>query len=697
MADATPSAEPRSAPWLRSFAADEARAWLFVAKSLLAVYVGAWLAMLLHLEQPSTTMITVAIVMHPQSGMVLAKSFYRAIGTVAGSLAGLLLISTFPQQREVFLLGLSLWITLCASGAVLYRNFMAYGFVLAGYTAAIVALPVIGNPLAGFESAQMRVSEVLLGILVAGVVSDVVFPERLRAVLRRSAHAQFDRFFAFLRDSLAGSLPQTRMEEVNLEFVRAAVQLEDLRASVIFEDPEVRARSSHLRLLNQRYMAAATTFQSLHHLLNRLQRQGQTEVVSALTALYQPLHEALTLPAARAPNPSGLLAQRLERFQHTLVQSIAAQRQALAQPSGSLEFATGAALLQRLAAELHDYARTDGALRAGVIRAEQERMRFHRSNDWSDIGLTALRTFLTMTVLSVFWIQSGWAFGATTMLLATVFSGLLASAPNPVSAVLKTLYGFAAGMLVAAFVEFRMLPMGDSFPFLVAATLPFLLLGPYLSTRPRFAGFGTGYTISVLLNLGLRQPMLYNPEVYFNSALSQLGGLAAAAAAFMLLPGQVSLSRQLRRLRQLVATAASARLEGLVWQFETRLRDLVQQAVVHTPAGSAQSRILMAWSLAVQESGRTLIELRHDLAAGTLPDEARARTEAAIGAIDRLYRMPDSSHWQQADAAVNAAIAAMPEGPARNHLYQIHSALHDTESPLFGPLPIPVPNSTHAT
>ncbi|MGE0105378.1 MAG: FUSC family protein [Thiomonas sp.] len=679
-----PSTDQRAEPWLRNFFEGEGRAWLFVAKSLLAMYCGAWLAMRLHLEQPSTTMITVAIVMHPQSGMVLAKGFYRAIGTLVGSLAGLLLISAFPQQRELFLLGLSLWISLCASGAVLYRNFMAYGFVLAGYTAAIVALPVVSNPLAGFQSAQMRVSEVLLGILVASVVSDAVFPQRLRADLRRSARAQVDHFFAFVRDSLGGSVPRSRMEEANLEFVRAAVQLENLRASVIFEDPEVRARSSRMRLLNHRYMAAATTFQSLLHLVNRLQRKGQAEIVSVLTALYQPLQDALTLPA-RAPNPSDMLAQRLDRYQHTLAEQIAVQRSKLPQQSDPLEFATGAALLQRFAAELHDFARTEAALRAGVIRPEQERVHFRRSNNWSDAGLAALRTFLTMTILSVFWIQSGWAYGATTMLLATVFSGLLATAPNPVAAVLNTLYGFAAGIVAAAFTVFWILPIGDSFTSLITATLPLLLLGPYLSTRPQFAGFGAGYTISIVLNLGLRQPMLYNPELFFNSALSQLAGLTAAAAAFMLLPGQVNPQRQLQRLRQLVGIAASARLEGLAWQFESRSRDLVQQATLRTPPGSAQARTLMAWSLAVQESGRTLIELRQDLAAGALPDAARALTETAIRAISALYRTPDAARWQHADLALNAAIAAMPAGAARNHLYQLHSALHDAESPLVGP------------
>src|SRR5690348_11337301 len=94
---------PSRQPWLAEFLAGERASWLFVFKALLAMYLAIWLAMWLQLEKPTTTLVTVAIVMHPQSGMVLAKSFFRAIGTLAGSVFALLLVAAFPQQRELFL------------------------------------------------------------------------------------------------------------------------------------------------------------------------------------------------------------------------------------------------------------------------------------------------------------------------------------------------------------------------------------------------------------------------------------------------------------------------------------------------------------------------------------------------------------------------------------------------------------------
>src|SRR5262249_46832207 len=163
---------------------------------------------------------------------VLAKSFYRAIGTCAGILCGVLLMSAFPQQREMFLVSLSLWVGLCAVGAVLFRNFMSYGFVLDGYTAAIVSFPAITNQYTVFVSAMMCVREVMLGIVVGGLVSDMVLPERLRQVLRNAARSHYAHFIEFARGSLGGAIPRAKMEEAHLRFVRAAVQLEDLRASV---------------------------------------------------------------------------------------------------------------------------------------------------------------------------------------------------------------------------------------------------------------------------------------------------------------------------------------------------------------------------------------------------------------------------------------------------------------------------------
>jgi uncharacterized membrane protein YccC len=266
--------------WLREAALD----WTFVAKAVVAVLLTGWLAMRFSLAQPGTAMLTVAIVIHPQSGTVLAKSLYRALGTLAGSVVAIVVVALFAQQGDLFLLAMATWIGICAGGAALHRNFRSYGFVLAGYTAAIVALPVIATPQNVFDSAVMRVSEVMLGIFVAGVVTDGLFPQRLGDVLRASVRARFSDFIVFLRASLLGTLPREEFGAAHLRFVRDVVQVENQRSSVVFEGGGQLERSPRLRRFNHAFMALSTSVQSLHRLLDRLAPAGARQPLMELAA-----------------------------------------------------------------------------------------------------------------------------------------------------------------------------------------------------------------------------------------------------------------------------------------------------------------------------------------------------------------------------------------------------------------------------
>ena len=68
-----------SLEWRRGFydwARSDGVTWVHIFKVLIAAFVTLWLAMRLELPQPRTAMITVFIVMQPQSGQVFAKSFF---------------------------------------------------------------------------------------------------------------------------------------------------------------------------------------------------------------------------------------------------------------------------------------------------------------------------------------------------------------------------------------------------------------------------------------------------------------------------------------------------------------------------------------------------------------------------------------------------------------------------------------------
>jgi uncharacterized membrane protein YccC len=685
-------------PTTRSVVADnlreEAGVWLFVFKTLLAFYLTGWLAMRFALPQPSTAMLTTIIVANRQSGMVLAKSFYRGIGTLAGAVAALVIVGLFPQQRELFLLALSLWIGLCAGGATLHRNFKSYAFVLAGYTAAIVAVPVINNPPGVFASAVARLSEVMLALLVSGVISDTVFPSRVRDLLRRTARAQFAHFIQFVQGSTGGKIARDAMENAHLRFVRDAVAFEDLRSSVIFEDAEARARSGYMQLFNQRFMAASTSFQSLHHLINRLQRGNHATAAQALITLYAPIGVALDAPI-EAGAASLVLLPRLQTARASMAKQAPLLRSRL-DHAEARDFDTGAHLLNRFADELYDYVDSAALLQSPKLLARSaERVSFTRGNDFIGAGLATVRTTLTMLALGTFWIASAWPAGASAMIIATVFAGLFATAPNPARTTTSVMLGYATGMSMGFICSFFVLPLMDGYTLLIAGSAPFLIIGLVAMMRPALASIGLGYSMGLAYILSIKNVMTFDPANFINDAIAQLAGLSSAAMAFVIIPPAIGSlwlrRRQMDRLRRQVTLAAEGPLAGLRQRFESVNHDLFSQVVSQTEPGSNDSRALIAWALAVHETGRALIELRDAMATSPLSGDLRHSIDPAIDALALFYEEPNGVGYLRARDAVNGAIhaanAQSANEPLLDHLHLIRLALLDGESVLADYMP----------
>src|SRR5947209_20322494 len=102
---------------------------IFAAKTTASGLIALLIAFTFNLDQPQWALLTVFIVSQPQSGLVLAKSFYRIIGTVVGAIMALFLVSLFAQERVLFLGSLAIWIGFCTFASKQTRNFASYGFV----------------------------------------------------------------------------------------------------------------------------------------------------------------------------------------------------------------------------------------------------------------------------------------------------------------------------------------------------------------------------------------------------------------------------------------------------------------------------------------------------------------------------------------------------------------------------------------
>ncbi|UXY55245.1 FUSC family protein [Pseudomonas tohonis] len=694
---------------LAHWARTEGLTWVFILKALLTAFIALWLAYRLELPQPGTVLVTVFIVMQPQSGQVLAKSFYRIIGTLLGLTVMVALIALFNQERVLFMLAVAIWIGLCTAGAARYRDFRGYACVLAGYTAVIIGLPATLHPEGAFMSALWRVLEITLGILCTGLVSALVLPQTSSADLRATLQARFRDFAAFACEGLAGRLDSERFEALNARFAAAAVGLENLRNATAFEDPHMRLRAGRLGRLNNEFMVLSTRFHALHQLLNRLAEPAGGQRVRE--ALAPPLAEVAALLAAQRERlgsdaEAAEFAGRLAACRQELMQLIRAGRGRLAvqqvDEAGALDFDTAAELLFRFVDDLHGYALTLASLLDHRHAREDWRESFRPRANPLAAAVAGMRSSLLILALGTFWMATAWPAGETFTMTVGMISALASSSSNPKRLALQLTIGATGGALAGIFTTFWVLPWLDGFAMLCCALAPTFALGALLLSRSQWSGYGVGLLVWFCL-LSLPANLThYDPYRLFNEYLAVLLSmtLATLAAALILPPNRPWLWRRLEHdLRMCAVHTVSGRIRGLVSGFESGTRDLLAQAYAFSAGRPDVQRRLLRWMYAVQEVGHAVIELRLEQArlpalscyAESMPWRQAVRVMGR--ALIRLLIQPGEANRVRALQAVEQAIEAVRATPEpcapqfeTSPLRRLQSYLHFIRTSLLDPL-----------
>ena len=108
---------------------------------------------------------TVWVVAQPTRGLLLERSLARLAGTACGALAGALILYGLEDRPLPSIAALTSWLALCAGLGSIFRHFRNYGFVLAGYTAAIVIMFSLGHGTYDAGVALDRVLCTIIGII----------------------------------------------------------------------------------------------------------------------------------------------------------------------------------------------------------------------------------------------------------------------------------------------------------------------------------------------------------------------------------------------------------------------------------------------------------------------------------------------------------------------------------------------------
>ena len=515
------------------------RLWASVC---LALYVAFWL----ELDNAFWAGTTAAIVCQPHLGASLRKGWYRMIGTVVGAVAIVVLTACFPQDRAAFLVSLALWGAASALLATILRNFAAYGAALAGYTAAIIASDQLGatggvNGLA-FTLAVARASEICIGIVCAGIIlllTDLGGASRRLASLFASVSAEIaGRFIGSL--SLTG-LDLSETQAARRELVRQVTALDPVIDEALGESSRLRYHSPVLQAAVDGLFAAWLAGARWRFTSPgcRMTKRGRGRMRCCKGCLRS--CATRRCKAGRAvgwPIPSSC-AGCAKRWCGRWSPSRPARRHCDWSPTRRLRFSsayrrrsTGWRCLSTIP--------LDRVPRRGGVRL--------RVPDWLPALVNALRTFLTIGAVMLFWIVTAWPDGATAITFAAIGVILFAArADHAYDIAIGFMLGSILTVAVAATVKFAVLPNVQTYVgFSLVIGLVLVPVGAFLALQWQPAIF-TGVVTAFVPLLAPANPMTYDTQQFYNSAVAIIAGVGAAALSFRLLP-PVSPALRTRRL-----------------------------------------------------------------------------------------------------------------------------------------------------
>ncbi len=666
----------------------EGSAWIFVFKTIVAAFLALWIGFRFGIDGARSAMLTVLIVAQPQSGLVVAKSFYRIIGTLVGLVVTVILLSLFSQARELFVGSVAVWIGICVAGASYFRGFRSYGFLLAGYTTCLIGYPAAQHPEAIFDIALSRVSAVMIGIFCAGVVAEMIFPERLGDSMVKVVRGRFRDFVVFTRQALHGELDRKTLQQTHHRFMADVLVLETQRGAAYFESPEIRVRDERLRLFNAEFMAASTSMHALHQWMERMRREQRAGVIAAITPLNDELAAALLRhghPPATALEAQSVAIQ-LERLMPRLEYD--ARKAAAEVPEDQrVDCECAADLLLRFAKALLDYTEAYGSLASPRQRAPRTAPAFVPHTDPLAAAIYGSRATLALLLVTAFWVATAWPNGVSAALIAAVGCALFAQSPAPGIAIRQMGMGYLIGFAAMLLWSLTVLPRIDGFEMLVMSLLPFLMISNRLVVHPKYAGVGAGMNLLFISEAAPDNIIAVAPLASINDALAQIIGLALAGIAFtILLPGNASMLRRrtIRRLYKQVAFACTSSLEGLRHRLENRTRDLLIQLMPSPQVNTPEDQILLEDALTILEVADAVIDLREALRREGVDALTRRILRSCGAALSRAYEQPSAAtrssalmEIERASTRVQSLLHAehLPLN-VLNALQQIHRCLY---------------------
>lgn len=605
----------------------------------LATVLALFISFLLQLEPAQWSGITVWIVFIQDPRLNYSKILWWAFGTIVGAAMATFLMVCFNQAPVLFILSLSLWLAICAAAAKLVNYYRAYGWVLAGYTCAIVSMSTVDHPDQAFLVAVTRVSCIFIGMTSAVIMIVLLLPRHRH--WRETRHQLTVHLKASLLQA-AKALTAGATEPARFTWRHMVDRLSTLEHTLDIttaESPDARIHTPQARSLVATLFDLLATAQALEIHLSRPQAVEAGAGVKLLADRANSLLIAFGATVAEEPveNPTTFILCEIEQLRN----DVALARHALTRQMETINL-TDRFVLDRLAEMLESFDRAirDWSGLYGPWKAgRHSRLMEHR--DYPTAVLYGLRMFVTINLAGIFWFLTQWPSGPQFILFIAVTCSLLSLvdyAPRLGFPFLKS----AAFCAIMAYVEaFWLFQKGEGFLLLALSLGVFLLPAAYAYRHPRLIG---GAVVSMLVFYGLAMPaneMNYDISAFLNNGVALLAAAAGGFFAFHAIPSLAPKARKYWLLRAVRNDLAQARMRSeqhwTSYMFD-RLR-LLHRTADHkqglTELLDAENELLLCLQLGLRQ-----FRLGTLLKTGALePDEARV-TAAALHSFREIARHP---------------------------------------------------------
>lgn len=567
--------------------------WRYALRNAIAMCLALTIAYCLNLDEPYWAMTSAAVVSFPTVGGVVSKSLGRIAGSFIGATAALIIAGNTLNDPWLFIFAMAAWLALCTWVSSHFQNNAAYAFMLAGYTAAIIAFPMINTVESTelWDIAQARVCEVVVGILCGGFMM-MVLPSTSDGTALLTAlknmHARLLEHASLLWKPETTEAIRTAHEGV----ISQILTMNLLRIQAFWSHYRFRRQNNLLNYLLQRQLRLTSVISGLRRML-----LNWPDPPPQLWPLLETLLKELARPDTHKYDVARLLQQlapvdrndyRHQAFWHRL-----------------RYFCWLYLDSSRWLREL------ENATPVSVLTPPKTPS-LARHTDNAEATWSALRTFCVITVTGAWGVSTQWESAGGALSLAAISCVLYSSVASPLGSLTLLMRTLLWLSLFSFLVKFGlMVQITDLWQFL-------LFLFPLLATmqlmklqQPKLAGLWGQLIVFMGSFIAVTNPPVYDFADFLNDNLAKVIGVGLSWVAFSVLRPSSDTRKSRRHIRSLRRGFVD-QLSGKPQRNENQFESLVYHHISQLSNSKDETarRWLLRWGVVLLNCSHVVWQLR---------------------------------------------------------------------------------------